>query len=264
MTARELLKQAKPAEALARLQTDIRQRPGDARMRLGLFQLLVLTGQWDRALVQVQTAVSIETKLGPMAQLLCRLLELEQVRATVFEGKRLPAIFGPTPDWLECLMEGRSAAEPRHIVAAVRAQAKALKKAPARAGFVDGRAFAWIADADARFGPAIEAYLNGQYYWVPFERLVRIELTAPGDLQDLIWLPAKFTWLNGGTASAHIPVRYPGTERSSAADLLLARSATWRKHGPNYLVGTGVRVLAADCGDFPITTVRTLEFTAAN
>ena len=260
MTARELLKQAKPQEALERLQADIRKQPGNAALRLGLFQLLALTGQWERGLAQVQTAVSLNLKLAQIAHLLRSLVELEQVRSAVFEGKRLPVVFGPTPDWLELLMEGRSAAAPRQIAAAVKAHTQALQKAPTRKGSVDGQSFTWIADADSRLGPTIEVFLQGNYYWVPLERVAQVDLEEPRDLQDLIWLPAKLTWVNGGTASAHIPVRYPGTEHSVDSDLLLARSVTWQQHGPNYLVGTGVRVLSTDGGDFPITKIRTLIF----
>ena len=262
MTARELLKQAKPEEALARLQADIKKQPGDAGLRLGLFQLLALTGQWERALSQVQTAVSLNAKLGPMAQLLRSLVELEQVRSAVFAGKRLPAIFGPAPEWLELLLAGRSASEPKRLAAAIKSHTKALKNAPARAGSVDGQAFKWISEADARFGPTLEVYLQGNYYWVPLELVAQIDFETPRDLQDLIWLPAKLEWLNGGTVSAHIPVRYPGTEKSIDSNLLLARTVTWEKHGPNFLIGTGVRVLSADCGDFPITKIRTLTFSS--
>jgi len=260
MTARELLKQAKPDEALACLQTDIRQRPEDAGLRLGLFQLLALTGRWERALVQIQTAVSLNPRLAPVAQQFRSFVELELVRSAVFGGKRLPGIVGPTPDWLELLLEGRSATTPRRLAAALKAQAKALKLAPARPGNVDGTSFAWLSDADARLGPTIEVYLQCNYNWVPLERIAQIEFEPPREMQDLIWLPVKLTWLNGGTTLAHMPCRYPGTERSDKPELVLARTVAWRKLGPNYLVGTGVRVLSTDGGDFAITTIRKLTF----
>ncbi len=261
MTAQELLKQAKPVEALERLLADIKKQPGDAGLRLGLFQLFGLTGQWTRALAQLQTAVSLDEKYTTLAQMLRTLLELEQVRTAVFLGERSPAVFGPTPAWLKLLLEICSSTNDRSFAQAAKTHAKALKGAPACAGFVDGQAFNWIMDADARFGPSIEVYLQGNYYWVPFERVARIDFEKPSDLQDLIWLPAKFTWLNGGTVLAHIPARYPETEKSTHANLLLARTVEWQELGENCLLGTGVRVLSADCGDFPITTIQTLEFT---
>ena len=37
---------------------------------------------------------------------------------------------------------------------------------------IDGKAFAWMADADMRLGPVLEAVINGRYYWVPLVHLV--------------------------------------------------------------------------------------------
>ena len=42
-----------------------------------------------------------------------------------------------------------------------------------------------------RLGPVCEAILNGKYYWIPFERLSRVDIEAPSDLRDLIWAPVE-------------------------------------------------------------------------
>ena len=49
-----------------------------------------------------------------------------------------------------------------------------------------------------RLGPVCEAIINGRYYWVPFDRLSRIDLEAPVDLRDVVWMPAHFQFANGG------------------------------------------------------------------
>ena len=49
MTAQELLKEGKPAEALAALQAEVRAAPNDGKLRVFLFQLLAVLGQWERA-----------------------------------------------------------------------------------------------------------------------------------------------------------------------------------------------------------------------
>jgi type VI secretion system protein ImpE len=264
MTAQELLKLSKPREALDRLQSDIRQQPGNAGLRLGLFQLLAATGCWDRAIAQVQTAVSLDSKFAPLAVLLRSLVELEQVRVAIFSGQREPQVFGPKPQWLATLLAKRWTANTSRKSDIARAYGKALKEAPARAGRIDGRPFRWIADADVRFGPAIELYLQGNYYWVPLECVARIDIEPPRDLQDLVWIQTKVTWTNGGTVLGHIPVRYPGTEKSSDPQLALARSVAWEELGDDCHIGTGVRVFSTDEGDYPLTKIRTIEFDARN
>ena len=97
---------------------------------------------------------------------------------------------------------------------AVDLRTQAFELAPAISGSIDGVAFEWLADADSRLGPVLEVIFNGRYYWIPFQQIQYIELEAPVDLRDVVWMPAQFTWVNGGTASGLIPTRYPGAENS--------------------------------------------------
>jgi len=63
-------------------------------------------------------------------------------------------------------------------------------------------AFAWLADADMRLGPVLEAFVHGRYYWVPLERLARVRLDPPEDLRDAVWMPAHLDLRGGGEALA--------------------------------------------------------------
>ncbi len=78
-------------------------------------------------------------------------------------------------------------------------------------GTLDGRPFEWIADADPRLGPVFEAVVDGAYHWVPMTRVSRLALEPPADLRDQVWMPAEFTWTNGGRTVGFIPTRYPGS-----------------------------------------------------
>ena len=49
----ELLQAADPAGALQALSEEVRARPGDARLRVFMAQLLCVLGQWERALNQL-------------------------------------------------------------------------------------------------------------------------------------------------------------------------------------------------------------------
>ena len=53
--------------------------------------------------------------------------------------------------------------------AAVREQA--FEQRRSRPAIADDQPFAWIADADTRLGPVLEAIINGRYFWVPFQRI---------------------------------------------------------------------------------------------
>jgi type VI secretion system protein ImpE len=135
----------------------------------------------------------------------------------------------------------------------------AFEAAAAVPGRVNGTAFEWIADADVRLGPVCEAIVNGKYYWIPFERLTRIEVEAPTDLRDLIWAPAKLTFQNGGEQVAFLPARYPGSEVSQDDDIRLSCKTEWRDLGSDTHVGMGQRMLATDSGETAILEARLIE-----
>jgi type VI secretion system protein ImpE len=120
--------------------------------------------------------------------------------------------------------------------------------------------FEWLADADSRLGPLLEVIMNGRYYWVPFQRIAAIEITAPEDLRDLVWLPAKFQWANQGQAVGMIPSRYPGSETSQDSQLRLGRRTEWHELATGVYAGIGQRVLATDQGEYALMNLRRIEF----
>jgi len=136
----------------------------------------------------------------------------------------------------------------------------AFEQAPTTSGSHDGVAFEWIADADPRLGPLLEAIVEGKYYWVPFASIRRIDIEKPADLRDQVWMPAQFTWTNGGEAYGFIPTRYPGSAAAADPTLALSRRTEWREEGDWYL-GLGQRMLATDAGEIALMDLRRLDLT---
>ena len=58
--AEQSLKYGDPAAALAQLQEQVRARPADPKLRIFLFQLLCVLGQWERALNQLKVASGLD------------------------------------------------------------------------------------------------------------------------------------------------------------------------------------------------------------
>ena len=257
--AERSLKDGDPAAALARLQDDVRARPADAKLRVFLFQLLCVLGQWERALNQLKVASELEPLALPMAQMYGDAVRCEAVRDEVFEGRKSPMILGEPDEWLALLIESRLRAGLGEAANAEDLRLRAFEGAPASAGDIDGQPFEWIADADSRLGPVVEAIINGRYYWVPFSRISRITLEAPEDLRDLVWMPAQLQFQNGGESLALIPTRYPGSESSEDGALALARKTAWESFAADAFRGLGQRVLATSGGETPILEVRAIS-----
>jgi type VI secretion system protein ImpE len=260
--AERTLREGNIAEAIARLQEQVRKAPADAELRVFLFQLLSVTGDWDRALNQLDVAADLDAKTLAMAQMYREALRCETLRADVFAGRKAPLVFGQPDQWLALLIEALLTEGRDGGASGETLRATAFEQAPASAGAIDGKPFAWIADADMRLGPICEAIINGRYYWVPFDRLARIAIEAPTDLRDVVWMPAHFEFANGGEAVGIIPTRYPGTEHAEDDALRLSRKTIWREAAPGVFRGLGQRMLTTDDAEVPLMDAREIRIGA--
>lgn len=259
MSAEQLLKAGQLDEALAEIKQQIRKDAANPKLRVFLFQLMAVEGDWDRALTQLNVAGDMDPLTLPMVQTYREAMSCELLRADIFAGKRAPLVFGDPERWVALLLQALSlTAQGEHEkAAALRDEAYTL--APATSGSIDGERFEWIADADSRLGPVLEAVINGRYYWVPFHRIRRIEVDPPADLRDVVWMPVTFTWANGGQVVGLIPTRYPGSEADDDPLIRLARKTVWREPAAGTFLGDGQRVLATDAGDYALMDVRLVD-----
>jgi type VI secretion system protein ImpE len=137
-------------------------------------------------------------------------------------------------------------------------------EAPGVPGRIDDQPFEWLADADTRLGPMLEAVVNGRYYWIPMHRLREIRLEKPVDLRDLVWTAAYLTWGNGGQSAALIPTRYPGSEGAEDSRLIMARATEWLERPAGQYEGIGQRLLATDRGEYALMDIRTVALDVAD
>jgi type VI secretion system protein ImpE len=256
--AEQSLKNGDPVEALAQLQEEVRANPSDAKLRVFLFQLLCVLGQWERALNQLTVASELDPIALAMAQVYGAAVRCEAIRREVFDGRKSPMVLGEPEQWLALLIESLLLAGRGQHAQSERLRLQAFEDAHPSAGSVDGRPFEWIADADSRLGPVLEALINGRYYWVPFSRLAKVTLEAPADLRDFVWMPAHLEFQNGGESVALIPTRYPGSEASGDGLIALARKTVWEEVAEDKHLGLGQRILTTDAGDLPLLEIRTL------
>ena len=264
MSAIELLKASDPVGALKALSDEVRAKPGDSKNRVFLAQLLCVLGQWERALNQLSVAAELDALAVPMKQVYGEAIRCEEVRAEVFAGNRTPMVFGQPDEWLALLIESLLRRGRGEEAMAEQLRERAFDGAPATAGTIDGSPFEWLADADMRLGPVLEAFVNGKYYWIPYARLSHIKLDPPEDLRDCVWLPAHLQFENGGETLALIPTRYEGSDKSDDGALQLARKTEWRELAPDVWVGSGQRVLSSDAGDHALMDVREIVFNEAS
>lgn len=272
MPAKDALRNGDLAQALADLQNEVRSSPEDPRHRVFLFQLLSVLGDWDRALAQLDVVSSLDPGALAMVRTYESVLQCEVFRQGVFAGERTPPILGDPESWIAKLVEALRLSSSGDHAAAQKLRADAYDEAPTSCGnltIASGSSsdsatteatFEWIADADSRLGPMLEAIVNGRYYWVPMHRLKIVKLDPPEDLRDLVWLPANFMFANGGETVAMIPTRYAGSESHDDSQIRLARRTEWREPAEGVYEGLGQRILATDADEYPLLAVRQIQF----
>jgi type VI secretion system protein ImpE len=259
MSARALFAAGDLAGCRAQLQSDVRQQPADGKLRVFLAQLLMVSGEWERALTQLRVAAELDASALPMLHAYSAAIQCERLRTQVFAGVRSPLILGEPPPWIASLLQALAVGGEQASLL----RADALSHAQATPGRLNGSSFEWVADADSRLGPVLEVFLNGAYYWAPFERVQRVVIEAPSDIRDLVWVPVQLTWVNGGEAMGLIPSRYPGSELDGDDSIRMGRRTVWNPLGESQYSGLGQRVLASDTDEVGLLDVRELTLHAA-
>lgn len=268
------LRNADLATSLKSLQGEVRDNPSEPKHRIFLFQLLSILGQWERALGQLNVLRDLNAESLSLVQTYQETLNCEALRDAVFTGKRSPLLFGEPEPWMALMLESLKMASQGNIAESETMRDNALQDAPAVSGTLtlfpeksgDDTAaaeplpFEWIADADSRIGPFLEAIVNGKYFWIPFQRIRSIALEKVADLRDLVWLPARFEWVNGGETVGFVPTRYVNSQSQTDDHVRLGWKTVWQEAGEGTYVGLGQRILATDEDEYPLTKIHKIAF----
>jgi type VI secretion system protein ImpE len=248
------------AEQQADLVAKIRTQPDSLPLRVHLAQLSMLTGNWTRAVAQLQTAATLAASAIPMAQMYREAIRCELQREKIFAGELPPQTIGEPEPWFATLTQSL-ASRGKDDALADELMQQAFEAAPATSFVLDDTPVEWLADADSRLGPVCEIILKGQYYWLPFDHIQKLEFEAPSDLRDLVWLPGRLTLRNGGQHVVLVPSRYPRSYGQADERLVLASLTTWQPIGEDAYAGLGQRSWVSNVDDHAFLSVRSLERT---
>lgn len=251
-------------ESLARIESSIRQKPGDADLRAAFAQLLCLDGNWTRALAQLKSWAALKPQAQPTVTLLEQAINGERQRAEVLAGRTRPVAPENQWPWLSAMI---SALEPNATGSAA-ARESALEMAAPNPGQLttqDGQsvAFDWLMDGDCRFGPVCEAIVNGRYFWLPFSAISAMQFQPPASVTDLVWRHTLVRLQDGSEQVCQIPVRYP-LEEGADDRYKLARVTEWQpvSEDAQHYQGYGQKVWLNDAAEFSLLDLLMVSFDA--
>lgn len=243
MSASELYKAGRLAEAVAAASEDVKKHPTDSSRRGLLAQLLCFAGEWERADSQLDVLTQQDPNLVMGIGLLRQLIRAEQARQQFFTSGALPEFLEqPSPmlklhlDASICIREGKL-----QEAADLLEQAESQRVKPR--GTCDGQPFDDFRDLDDVVAPIVETHTsNGKYYWIPIERIERIEFHAPERPYDLLWRRVHMQVAGGPDGEVFLPVLYPGAPAEADDKVRLGRATDWRGGDGSPVRGVGQRM----------------------
>lgn len=246
------------ATQIEQLQTQIKHSPAKAAYRIHLTQLFMINGQWQRALQQLQVAAKLDAKAVAMAQTYRSLIQAEIHREQTLKGLREPQYLLTPENWQLWLAEALIARKQQQAHLAEQLQQQAYAAAPACAFAIDQHTVNWIADGDSCLGPQCEIIINGDYYWLAFDQIQQLDIEAPQDLRDLVWIPAKLTLKDLSQHLAFLPSRYAFSYEQGLDQLSLSALTEWVSQGENSWTGLGQKMFITDQFEQPLLAIKTL------
>jgi type VI secretion system protein ImpE len=212
MTVHDMLAEGRLADAVAHQEAAVEAAPADPAARRLLIDLLAFAGRLDDALGHLDRIDSDEPDWPEVARSLHRLFRSERLRT--FEGREPTITPDPSPKHATRRWQAVKFLRRARPDDAVRAVDAADTVSPVIRGFVNGREFDGLRDADDRFASVLEAFRGGEYLWVPWEALRKVVLAPAAALLDQLYRPAALTFRDGTTADVHLPLVYPASYRA--------------------------------------------------
>jgi type VI secretion system protein ImpE len=243
-----------PAGEIETIETSIRREPAVALHRWALFQWLCVTGQWERAVQQIQIFAQLDPPWARVAQAGRELVRAELLRTKVMAGLAKPGfVFDDVPAWMQSLLDALELAAQGRLDASDDTRERALDLAPLVAGRGGGHAFAWIGDSDSRLGPVCEFVTAGRYRWLPLADIAGWRIECSGSPIDIVWVSCVLTLIDGAVLRGFMPARYPVSGSEAAHDreaLQLGDTTVWQDRGRTGVFASGRKTWATSAGDF--------------
>lgn len=258
MSASELFKAGRLAEAVQAQTQEVKVHPADPNRRLFLFELLAFAGDLDRARRQIEAVSYNQVELDAAVASYRQLLEAEQARRRLFAVGTPPRFFADPPDHARLRLEAVQKLRDRQPADAAALLARADAAAPALAGKLNGHPFSSFRDCDDLFATVLEVMANGSYFWVPLERVQAITMNAPKFPRDLLWVPARLETRDNAAGDVFLPALYPGSHDHTDPQVQLGRVTDWKESDAGPVLGAGQHTFLAGDDTFGLLDWREL------
>ena len=246
--AKALFDAGRLADAVQALNQEVKTRPSDGGLRIFLFELLCFQGALDRAAKQLDVIAAQSGQPGVelAVQVYRSLLAAEDQRRAVFHGDALPKFIIPPHAHVErylLLLKKLGSATEDELTGMLE---QAEEESPPIEGERGGKRFGSFRDADDRVAAVLEVFHGGEYLWIPFDQITRLDITPPKKLRELMWVQARLQVVGQAPGDVFIPTRYTDSYLHPDDNVKLGRLTEWEAVRDRMVLGQGQRVFLVD------------------
>lgn len=260
MTASELFQAGQLQAAIDAQIQKVRTNPADQGARFFLFELILFTGDLEKARKQIDVLRYDDPKSQAAVEMYKHTLTAETTRRNVLAGKEQPKSLNVAPDHVFQRLEAL-----KLFAAGKTAEGNALldqanAALPNVKASLDGKPVEELRDADDLFGTVIEVFGSGGLYsWVPLEQIEMLTISPARFPRDVLLVPANLTLKDGPSGDVLLPAIYPGSHTHADDALRLGRATDWIGSEGEPLRGIGGRLfLIGESGTSPLLHWREL------
>lgn len=264
-TAGDALRAGDIHGALAAATAAVKAAPTDADARWLMAEMLLLTGQAERADRMLDAAALQEP--NPAVLEFRKLLRAEVLRAQVQREGRAPKYQGDdaTPAQ-QAALRARMLLRLGDVAGATAAaQEVETLRTPAAGHLEDAQgqqvAFDDLRDADDLWAAEFEVLTTaGDHLLVPVSRVRSLSFDPPRRTRDLVWRRCSIDLKDGTEGVVYMPALYLGPVVETEAALLLGRATEWTDEADGPVRGRGQRMLLVGEEVLPLTALHTVVF----
>jgi type VI secretion system protein ImpE len=233
--AGRLFREGKLADAVAAANAAVRKAPLDIGARVLLAELLLFSGNVERADTVLDACADLDVTAAVMVAEFRQLLRGEIARRQLFSDGRVPEFLGePTAaqrlslSALVALRDGNPAEAAKLVEQSEEARVHPAGTSP------DGP-FDDMRDGDDVLSTCFEVITTtGKYFWIPPERVASVEFHPLKRPRDLFWRRATMSVNSGPDGDVYLPTIYPpiqGASTEPTDPLRLGRATDWTQIG---------------------------------
>ncbi len=228
MQVKDLIMAGKLKEARKMLVDQLKASPANTQARTLLFQILVINGEWDKALNHIEMLATQSNEPGVSIDVYRNLIAAEKERFAVSQLKKIPSFLPETPSYWEDYVEALKLISESKSEEAIEKIKAVDKQRPVVTGTLNDTPFTGFFDTDSALSCFIEAIEYERYLWIPIESIRELVVSAPETLMDLIWAKARVTTWGGLTMGCFLPAIYPHSFSSEDEHIKMGFVTDWQ------------------------------------